>query len=148
MTEQLIIDLAVTLYEMGDDDPKWVVDSPDKLIEIADYFLPYDRTQKTALVVLMNVRHEVTHVLLHSIGDVSHTFLGPRDVLVKALRHNAVAIATITNNPSGSAEAGEAEVQVGRRLSRACELIGIGYLDHLVTNRTGTAVSLARQGRL
>ena len=68
-----------------------------------------------------------------------------REVLVRALHHNAAAVIFGHNHPSGISEPSEADRGITLKLGRALALVDIRLLDHLVVTRDGH-VSLAERG--
>lgn len=80
-------------------------------------------------------------------GGVHGCALAARDVLVPALRDAASAIVVVHNHPSGDPAPSREDVQMTRELCRACEVIGLPLLDHVVVARGG-ASSLVELGLL
>jgi DNA repair protein RadC len=73
--------------------------------------------------------------------------LTPRDILGPALRDAATSIVIIHNHPSGDSTPSAEDIAMTRALHTACEVIGLGLLDHIVVARGG-ATSLAALGAL
>lgn len=80
-------------------------------------------------------------------GGLHGCALTPRDVLWPALRDAAAAIVLLHNHPSGDPTPSNEDVVMTRSLSRACEIVGIELLDHVVIARGG-ASSLRELGAL
>ena len=78
-------------------------------------------------------------------GTLTQTEVYPREVLKRALRHNAAAVILAHNHPSGAVELSAADLDVTEALKAALALIGVRVLDHFVVagNR---AVSMAERG--
>lgn len=65
-------------------------------------------------------------------GTIDGASVHPREVVKRALRHNAAAVILAHNHPSGVAEPSSADELITRRLKEALSLIDIRVLDHLV----------------
>ena len=78
-------------------------------------------------------------------GTVDGAEIHPREVVRRALAHNAAAIIVGHNHPSGSAEPSAADRAVTARLKQSLALVDIRLLDHFVVG-DGAPVSLAARG--
>jgi len=80
-------------------------------------------------------------------GTIDGASVHPREVVRRALAHNAAAVIFSHNHPSGVAEPSRADIQLTRRLSEALALIDVRVLDHIVVG-DGNGVSFAECGLL
>lgn len=80
-------------------------------------------------------------------GTLDSASVYPREVLKRALSHNAAALILTHNHPSGVAEPSQADQILTRRLKEALALVDIRVLDHLVVG-DGEPVSFAERGLL
>lgn len=96
-------------------------------------------------VLFMDTRHRpiVFEELFR--GSIDGAAVYPREVVRRALAHNAAAVILAHNHPSGVAEPSEADRLITRRLQEALSLIEVRVLDHLVIG-DGAPVSLASRG--
>jgi len=78
-------------------------------------------------------------------GTIDGSVVHPREVVRRALHHNAAALIFAHNHPSGVAEPSQADVNITRRLKDALAVVDIRTLDHLVVGDT-EVVSLAERG--
>ena len=78
-------------------------------------------------------------------GTVDGAEVHPREVVRRALSHNAAAVIVGHNHPSGDAEPSAADRAVTARLKQALSLVEVRLLDHFVIG-DGPAVSLASRG--
>ncbi|MGB0712301.1 MAG: JAB domain-containing protein, partial [Gammaproteobacteria bacterium] len=69
----------------------------------------------------------------------------PREVVRRAMDHNAAALILAHNHPSGVAEPSRSDEAITRRLRDALALVDVRVLDHLVIG-DGEWVSLAERG--
>lgn len=80
-------------------------------------------------------------------GTVDGAEVHPREVVRRALAHNAAAVIVGHNHPSGSSEPSAADRAVTARLKQALALVDIRLLDHFVVG-DGMPASLAARGWL
>jgi DNA repair protein RadC len=78
-------------------------------------------------------------------GTVDGATVYPREVVKRALYHNAGAVILGHNHPSGDCEPSEADRSITVKLASALALVDVRLLDHLVVSRQGH-VSLAERG--
>jgi DNA repair protein RadC len=71
----------------------------------------------------------------------------PREVVRRAIAHNAAAVICAHNHPSGIAEPSAADVAITRRLAEALALIDVRVLDHFVVGDEHP-LSMAERGLL
>ena len=80
-------------------------------------------------------------------GTVNHTPVYPREVVKRALHHNAAAVIFAHNHPSGVAEPSRADEALTAALKQALALVDVRVLDHFVVAGDG-ALSFAERGLL
>ena len=78
-------------------------------------------------------------------GTVDGAEVHPREVVRRALVHNAAALIVGHNHPSGNPEASAADRAVTVRLKQALALVEVRVLDHFIVG-DGAPVSLAARG--
>ncbi|MCG5513073.1 RadC family protein [Ectothiorhodospira shaposhnikovii] len=77
-------------------------------------------------------------------GTIDGASVHPREVVRRALIHNAAAVILSHNHPSGIAEPSRADEAITRRLKEALGLIDVRVLDHIIVG--DELVSLAERG--
>jgi len=80
-------------------------------------------------------------------GTLDGANVHPREVVKRALAHNAAAIIFAHNHPSGVAEPSSADELITRRLKDALSLIDVRVLDHLIVGDS-RCESFAERGLL
>lgn len=78
-------------------------------------------------------------------GTIDGAEVHPREIVRRALEHNAAAVIIGHNHPSGNAEPSAADRAVTVRIKQALHLVDIRLLDHFVIG-DGAPVSLAARG--
>jgi DNA repair protein RadC len=81
-------------------------------------------------------------------GTLSQTSVYPREVVKRALAHNAAAVIFAHNHPSGVAEASPSDKTLTRTLSQALSLIDVKVLDHFIVAGQMPPLSFAEHGLL
>ena len=80
-------------------------------------------------------------------GTLTQTSVYPREVVKRALHHNAGGVILAHNHPSGVAEQSHADETLTQALRQALALVDIRVLDHFIV--AGSAVlSFAERGLL
>ena len=80
-------------------------------------------------------------------GTLTQTSVFPREVVRRALHHNAAGVIFAHNHPSGVAEPSHADETLTQALKEALALIDVRVLDHFVVGR-GATLSFAERGLL
>jgi len=97
--------------------------------------------------VFLDTRHRIIGFEELFKGTIDGASVHPREVVRRALHHNAAAVILAHNHPSGVCEPSQADRNLTQRLRDALALVDIRVLDHLVVG-DGPAVSFAERGWL
>ncbi len=65
-------------------------------------------------------------------GTVGRSFMEPREILIEALKADAVSFVLLHNHPSGDPTPSTADIEITKRLKNAGDLIGIKLKDHII----------------
>jgi DNA repair protein RadC len=103
------------------------------------------KAHEVFVVLFLDTQHRViaSEELFH--GTLSQTSVYPREVVKRALAHNAAAVILAHNHPSGVAEPSHADKMLTEALKQALGLIDVRVLDHFVV-AAGTPLSFAENG--
>ena len=80
-------------------------------------------------------------------GTIDGASVYPREVVKKALEHNAAAVIFAHNHPSGISEPSQADKLITDKLKQALSLMDIRVLDHFIIG-DGVPYSFAEHGLL
>jgi DNA repair protein RadC len=80
-------------------------------------------------------------------GTLNQASVYPREVLKRALAHNAAAVIFAHNHPSGVAEPSQADQNLTDTLKKALGLVDVRVLDHFIV-ANGAALSFVERGLL
>ena len=78
-------------------------------------------------------------------GTLGQASVYPREIVKRALAHNAAALILAHNHPSGSAVASTADQNLTTALKSALALVDVRVLDHFIVT-TNTVLSFAERG--
>jgi DNA repair protein RadC len=78
-------------------------------------------------------------------GTLTQASVYPREIVKRALHHNAAAMIFAHNHPSGLAEPSQADEMLTRSLKQALALVDVKVLDHFVVG-SDSAMSFAERG--
>ncbi len=98
-------------------------------------------------VLFLDNRHRVLAFEELFRGTIDGASVHPREVVRRALAHNAAAAIISHNHPSGVAEPSQADQHITERLREALDLVEVRLLDHLIVG-DGECCSLAQRGLL
>lgn len=103
------------------------------------------REHEVFAALFLDSRHRIIAAEDLFTGTIDGAEVHPREVVKRALQHNAAAIIVGHNHPSESAEPSAADRAVTARLKQALALVDVRLLDHFVVT-CGTPVSMAARG--
>lgn len=72
-------------------------------------------------------------------GTIDHAPVYPREIVKRALAHNASALILVHNHPSGDATPSPADIDMTRTLIDICEPFDLVVHDHLIVARENTS---------
>jgi len=103
------------------------------------------RHQEVFVVMFLDTQHRViaSEELFH--GTLSQTSVYPREVVKRALAHNAAAVILAHNHPSGVAEPSQSDQLLTSALKQALSLVDVRVLDHFIV-AMGQTLSFAEKG--
>lgn len=78
-------------------------------------------------------------------GSIDSAAVYPRQVVKRALAHNAAALILCHNHPSGNPEPSQADIRLTHRLRDALEMIDVRVLDHFIIG-DGEPLSMREHG--
>lgn len=104
-----------------------------------------DRHREAFYVLFLDNQNRVISDEVMFEGTIDAASVYPREVVKRAIDHNAAALILAHNHPSGIAEPSDADRRITRRLVEAMGLVDIRILDHFVIG-DGEVVSFAERG--
>ena len=105
------------------------------------------RPHEVFVAVFLDAQTRVLSVEELFRGTLTQTSVFPREIVKRALHHNAAAIIFAHNHPSGVAEPSRADEGLTQTLKHTLALIDVKVLDHFVVG-ADSAMSFAERGLL
>lgn len=107
----------------------------------------HSHPQEVFACLFLDNRHRVIGFEEMFFGTIDGAAVHPREVVRRAMEHNAAAIIFAHNHPSGVAEPSQADKSLTQRLQQALALVDVRVLDHFVIG-AGHCFSFAEGGLL
>ena len=98
-------------------------------------------------ILLMNQNHRLIKKLCIAHGGISEVSVDIRIIIREAVLANATILAVCHNHPSGSLKPSKADDQLTQSIKRACEVMRIHFLDHVIVT-DGEYYSYHESGKL
>jgi DNA repair protein RadC len=116
---------------------------------VRDYLrlLLADEEREVFAVLYMDAQNRLIETETPFHGTLTQTSVYPREVVRRALHHNAAAVIFAHNHPSGVPEPSRADELLTKVLKEALTLVDVKVLDHFVVAGV-IAVSFAERGLL
>ncbi|MEY4345645.1 MAG: hypothetical protein RL032_1477 [Pseudomonadota bacterium] len=103
------------------------------------------RAHEVFAVVFLDVQNKLLAMEELFRGTLTQTSVYPREVVIRALHHQAAAVVLAHNHPSGSVQPSRADEALTNTLKAALALVDVRVLDHIIV-APGQALSMAEQG--
>ena len=98
-------------------------------------------------LVFLNNNYKLISYERLSIGGITETAVDVRLIIRQAVLKNSTVIAMVHNHPSGSLRSSKDDDRLTERVRKACELMRMYLLDHLIISSSGY-YSYRESGRL
>ena len=103
------------------------------------------RQQEVFMAIFLDAQHRVIASEELFSGTLTQTSVYPREVVKRALYHNAAAVIFAHNHPSGVAEPSQSDRMLTDALKQALSLVDVRVLDHFIVAGSG-CLSFAERG--
>lgn len=98
-------------------------------------------------ILFLNNKNKLIADEVQQVGTVNHAPVYPREVVKRALAHNATALIVVHNHPSGDPTPSRDDINMTKALEDALKTVHITLHDHLIIGRDGIT-SFRSQGLL
>ncbi|MES2424347.1 MAG: DNA repair protein RadC [Pseudomonadota bacterium] len=105
------------------------------------------RPHEVFAVLFLDAQHRLLALEELFRGTLTQTSVYPREVVLRALHHQAAAVVLAHNHPSGSVQPSRADEALTQTLKAALALVDVRVLDHVIV-APGNALSMAEKGLL
>lgn len=99
------------------------------------------------LVLFLDAQHRLQATEEMFSGSLMQTSVYPREVVKRAMHHNAAAVIFAHNHPSGVAKQSQADELITKQLKQALALVDVKVLDHFIVAGNQT-MSFVERGLL
>lgn len=106
--------------------------NPEQIYELSKKLRVSICAEEHMYMLAVNTKCKLIGIFEISHGTVSASLVSPREVLIRALLCGAAAIFLVHNHPSGDPQPSKEDVFITKRMRKACEIIGIELLDHII----------------
>ncbi len=121
-----------------------VFDSPNTVKHYVQLHLAY-KGHEVFAVLFLDAQNRLLALEEMFRGTLTQTSVYPREVLLRALHHQAAAVVLAHNHPSGSVQPSPADISLTQILKTALAMIDVRVLDHVIV-APGMALSMAEKG--
>ncbi len=104
-------------------------------------------TREVFLVLFLDAQNRVVTTEEMFSGTLTQTSVYPREVVKRALYHNAASVIFAHNHPSGIAQQSQADELITKQLKEALALVDVRVLDHFIV-AGNTTLSFVERGLL
>ncbi len=105
------------------------------------------RSHEVFAVLFLDVQNKLLAMEELFRGTLTQTSVYPREVVIRALHHQASAVVLAHNHPSGTVQPSRADEALTHTLKAALALVDVRVLDHVIVG-PGQALSMAEKGLL
>jgi len=98
-------------------------------------------------VLFLDAQHRLQATEEMFSGSLMQTSVYPREVVKRAMHHNAAAVIFAHNHPSGVAKPSQADELITKQLKQALALVDVKVLDHFIVAGNQT-MSFVERGLL
>jgi len=102
--------------------------------EVFDYLYHSMRDLKKEVfkVIYLNSQNQIIETEDLFSGTLDRSFILPREVMERAIKHHAVSLIFVHNHPSGNPEPSTSDKELTRDLLYAASIMQIKVLDHII----------------
>ncbi|MBC7697576.1 MAG: DNA repair protein RadC [Bacteroidia bacterium] len=104
-------------------------------------------TREVFMVLFLDAQNRIITTEEMFTGTLTQTSVYPREVVKRALHHNAASVIFAHNHPSGVAEQSKADEMITTELKKALALVDVRVLDHFIVAGNAT-LSFVERGLL
>lgn len=102
-------------------------------------------TKEVFLVLFLDTQNRMLAMEEMFVGTLTQASVYPREVLKRALHHNAASVIFAHNHPNGVAKPSQADELLTKELKQALALVDVRVLDHFIV-AGNTTLSFSEKG--
>ncbi len=144
--ERCTLDKALAIVGRALRKPDATVVTPDAMKCYLQLQMAGEQHERFAVLFLDSQNRFIAFESMFT-GTLTQTSVYPREVVMAAFRHRAVAVVLAHNHPSGGVQPSRADQTLTLTLKAALALVDVRVLDHVIVSAKET-LSMAEQGLL
>jgi len=91
-----------------------------------------NKSHETFVILFLDVRNRLLKSEELFRGTLTHAKVYPREIIKRALHHNAAAVILAHNHPSGLTTPSESDINLTMELKKVLATIDVNVLDHII----------------
>lgn len=113
-----------------------LLQSPDEVYQLLGTEMQ-SLSYESVRVILLNTRYALIRTDEVFKGALNESICHPREILRKAIVHNAHAFILLHNHPSGDPSPSDNDIRMTRRVREAAGILKIEFCDHMIIGAPG-----------
>jgi DNA repair protein RadC len=105
-----------------------------------------DETRESICGLFLDSKHRVIAAEVLAVGSLREAPIYPRELVRRALAHNAAALILAHNHPSGDPTPSEADISITKQLKTTLQPLDVRLLDHIIIGKGFSYLSLLEAG--
>lgn len=145
------LEIGKLFYEEKAEKKRRIKKAEDVLSYVSECYGPYLRDEQKEFfnIIFLDIKNKPIDRIEISKGSINTTVVDPKEIIKEATMRSASSIILVHNHPSGDTEPSSADIELTKRISQACEIVGIKVLDHIIIGKNQEDYfSFAKQGLL
>lgn len=130
-----VSEIKVSYSNKGDKRIKINNSATARQVALSHWDLNIIEFQEEVKVILLNKANMVLGIYELSRGGSTSSVVDIKIILSVALKTHSSSIIVVHNHPSGNLNPSEADKRLTNRLNKACEVIDLVLLDHLIVTK-------------
>ena len=110
--------------------------------------LLYDADREMIAIINLDAKLVPINCSIVSMGILNASVTTPREIIKSSILSNAANIILLHNHPSGDPTPSDDDIQLTNRLLKACGIMGISLVDHIIIGGNTTDAYSLRENEL
>jgi len=131
------LELGKRFYKEGAERKKRIEKADDAVGYVREYYGLHlrDAQKEFFHVIFLDIKNKPIHNIEISKGSVNAAIVDPKEIIKEATLMSASSIILVHNHPSGETEPSREDINITDQTVRACEVMGIKILDHIIVGK-------------
>lgn len=102
--------------------------------DVANLFMEQLRYEKIEIIklVMLSIKNKIVRIQNIAMGSATGITIDIKQILAEPIKLQIPKVIVLHNHPSGNPEPSVADIEFTNKLKKACELMGIELLDHII----------------